>query len=125
MNALPGADNDGQLNTVYTELAGMLEQFQNKIQRVLAFFDTQVYKPIRFSEIDDLKAVIPADGGGTDFSCLFNYIASTGMTPTSSVIFTDGRGEYPDEVAAGNIPVLWLLTSEAKEPPRGRCARCR
>ena len=118
-----GSIEDEQLNTVYTELAGMLEQFQNKIQGLLAFFDTQVYKPTRFSEIDDLAAIMPAGGGGTDFSCLFSYIASTGMAPASIVIFTDGRGEYPDEIAAGNIPVLWLLTRETKEPPWGRCAR--
>ena len=53
-----GSVEDEMLDTVYAELAGMLEQFQNKIQGVLASFDTQVYKPARFSEIDDLEAVI-------------------------------------------------------------------
>ena len=66
---------------------------------------------------------MPAGGVGTDFSCLFSYIASTGISPVGIVFFTDKRGEYPDEVAAGNIPVLWLLSREPDEPPWGRRAR--
>ena len=120
-----GSIEDGMLDTVYAELAGALEQFGNRLQGILAFFDTSVYRPIRFTEIDDLHGVMPMGGGGTDFACLFSYIDSVGMTPSSIVIFTDGRGEYPDEPAAGNIPVLWLLSREENAPPWGRRARLR
>lgn len=120
-----GSIEDGMLDTVYAELAGALEQFGNRLQGILAFFDTRVYRPIRFAEIDDLHGVMPMGGGGTDFSCVFSYIDSVGMTPSSIVIFTDGRGEYPGESAAGNIPVLWLLSQEENAPPWGHRARLR
>ena len=115
-----GSIDDSMLDTVYAELAGALEQFGNRLQGILAFFDTRVYRPIRFTEIDDLHGIVPMGGGGTDFSCLFSYIDSVGMTPSSIVVFTDGRGEYPEESAAGNVPVLWLLSQEDNAPPWGR-----
>ena len=100
-------------------------QLQTSIQGILAFFDTKVYKPESFSDIESLSAIIPSGGGGTDFSCLFSYIESKGLMPASIVIFTDGKGKYPDEPSAANVPVLWLLNREGNTPPWGRSVRLR
>lgn len=45
--------------------------------------------------------------------------------PVSIIILTDGFAPFPDESAAMNIPVLWLLNNEEVEPPWGKVARIR
>ena len=70
----------------------------------------------------ELETVIPVGGGGTDFSCLFRFLDSSALNPASIVIFTDGQGEFPDERAAGNVPVLWMLTREDVQVPWGKSA---
>ena len=105
-----GSIDEEQLAEVYAEICGAIEQFNNQINGILVFFDTCVYPPIRFSEVGDLGSVTPTGGGGTDFSCLFRYVSAMGLQPASIVIFTDGQGEIPDESAAENIPVMWLLS---------------
>ena len=117
-----GSIEEELLSVVYAEICGALEQFDGKLSGVLLFFDTRVYHPVPFSTVEELENARPFGGGGTDFSCLFSYLASSALNPASIVIFTDGQGDFPDERAAGNIPVLWLLSREDVEVPWGRCA---
>ena len=118
-----GSIDEEMLSAVYTEIRGVIEQFDGSLTGTLLFFDTRVYCPIPFAEAEDLENVLPVGGGGTDFACLFSYLASSPLSPASLVIFTDGQGEFPDERAAGNVPVLWLLSREDVSVPWGRCAR--
>lgn len=118
-----GSVGEDTLSTVYTEIYGALEQFEGKLEGVLLFFDTRVYPPIPFGTPEDLADTIPIGGGGTDFSRLFRYLADGRLNPASIVIFTDGQGEFPEESAARNVPVLWLLSREDVHVPWGRCAR--
>ena len=67
-------------------------------------------------------AMKPLGGGGTDFCCLFSFLDSSDIMPASIVIFTDGQGDFPDEQAANNVPVLWLLSREEVKVPWGHCA---
>ena len=44
--------------------------------------------------------------------------------PVSIIILTDGYAPYPDESAAMDIPVLWIINNkEAEEPSWGKVAR--
>ena len=117
-----GSIDEETLSAVYTEISSAIEQFDGNLMGVLLFFDTRVYPPIPFSAEEDLTNVLPVGGGGTDFSCLFSYLASSSLNPASIVIFTDGQGEIPDERAAGNVPVLWLLSRDGVSVPWGKCA---
>ena len=117
-----GSIDEKTLSAVYTEISSAIEQFDGNLMGVLLFFDTRVYPPIPFSAEEDLTNVLPVGGGGTDFSCLFSYLASSSLNPASIVIFTDGQGEIPDERAAGNVPVLWLLSRDGVSVPWGKCA---
>jgi len=117
-----GSIDEEQLTEVYAEISGAIEQFNNQLNGILIFFDTRVYPPIRFSEVGDLGSVTPTGGGGTDFSCLFRYVSAMGLQPASIVIFTDGQGEIPDESAAENIPVLWLLSRKEADITWGKRA---
>ncbi len=117
-----GSVDEETLSAVYTEIGGAIEQFDGNLMGVLLFFDTRVYPPIPFGAEKDLTNVIPVGGGGTDLSCLFSYLASSSLNPASLVIFTDGQGEIPDERAAGNVPVLWLISKEDVSIPWGKRA---
>ena len=68
--------------------------------------------------------MIPHGGGGTNFHCVFDFIRENRMDepPTNVVIFTDGRGEDPQEPAMDNVPVLWLLSNKSASPPWGKYA---
>lgn len=117
-----GSIDEELLSEVYAEICGAMEQFDNQMTGILAFFDTRVHRPIRFSSIEDVKKTIPQGGGGTDFSCLFRYISSLGVHPGCIVIFTDGQGVIPEEAESENTPVLWLLSKETVDIPWGRQA---
>ena len=117
-----GSIEEEMLSSVYSEICGALEQLDGKLIGVLLFFDTRVYRPIPFSTVEELLNVKPFGGGGTDFSCLFSFLDSSDLTPASLVIFTDGQGDFPDERAANNVPVLWLLSRDNVQVPWGRCA---
>lgn len=114
---------DEILSIVYSELCSALYQFGDALEGVLAFFDTKVYPPTSFSSISDLKNIKPIGGGATDFNCIFEYVKNKMMNepPLSIVIFTDGKGDFPPEESAMNIPVLWMITNTHSIPEWGKC----
>ncbi|MDD6175999.1 MAG: VWA-like domain-containing protein [Firmicutes bacterium] len=122
------ADTSGSVDTVmlsavYGEICSALTQFNGGLAGILGFFDMQVYPPVPFSNIGDLLQIRPR-GGGTSFHCVFDYIRRnmSDDPPVNIVIFTDGQAEFPDESAAGNIPVLWLFSDRRVVPPWGKYA---
>ena len=119
-----GSVDDEMLAVVYSEIANALSQFGGGLVGTLAFFDTRVYAPRRFTEVGELRKIIPHGGGGTNFHCVFDFIRENRMDdpPATVVIFTDGRGEYPQEPAMDNVPVLWLLSNKSASPPWGKYA---
>ena len=80
-----------------------------------------------FSDEDEFRKIEAAGGGGTDFGIIFQYVKEymSDDLPVSIIILTDGFAPFPDESAAMNIPVLWLLNNEEVEPPWGKVARIR
>jgi len=113
---------DAMLHMVWRELCSAIRQFEGGLSGKLGFFDTRVYPPRPFSDAEDLGRIPPCGGGGTDYGCVFRYLAAMEEAPCSVVIFTDGDGEYPPVTAAMNIPVLWIFTGEAAPPPWGQWA---
>ena len=116
-----GSVTDELLAAAYSEICGAIEQLDGGLTGILLFFDTRVYRPIPFSSVEELENAIPRGGGGTDFSCLFSFLSASSIKPAGVVIFTDGKGEFPDESAAENLPVLWLLSRDDVSVPWGRC----
>ena len=116
-----GSVNDETLAAVYSEIRGATEQFSGKLTAKLGFFDTMVTEPIPFESVDDLLAIIPYGGGGTDFRVIFEYIQYElyDKLPACIVVFTDGDGPYPAESRAMGIPVLWILDNNQFAPPWG------
>ncbi len=121
-----GSVDDGMLSAAYSELCRALELYGGGLRGLLGFFDTSVYRPVAVDSAEDIAGVVARGGGGTDFQCVFDYVKNymKADPPASIVIFTDGKAEFPDASAAGNIPVLWLFTAEASAP-FGKYARIR
>ena len=120
-----GSVNDDTLAAVYSEIRGATEQFSGKLTAKLGFFDTVVTEPIPFESVDDLLAIIPYGGGGTDFRVIFEYVQYElyDKLPACIVVFTDGQGPYPVESQAMGIPVLWILDNNNITPPWGTVIR--
>ena len=113
-----GSISDEIMGMAYDEICQAVVQFDGILEGEVAFFDTTVYRPKKFSVVDDITKLKPYGGGGTNYDCIFNYIFENRYEsiPTSIVIITDGEGLYPNESMARGIPVLWLLTGDEVAP---------
>ena len=111
---------DEMLAVVYGELCNALSQLGQSMEAHLGFFDVRVYEPLPFSDFQDLAAIRPIGGGGTDFFCIFDFLEDRNETPDSLVIFTDGQAEFPEEPTG--VPVLWLFTDRNATAPWGSAA---
>lgn len=111
---------DQVLDGVYGELCSALSQMGGGIHGYLGFFDTRVYAPKPFSNLTELSAIVPRGGGGTNFSCIFEWLEGQSELPDSLVVFTDGQAEFPEEPAG--VPVLWLFTDRNVTAPWGSAA---
>jgi len=100
-----------------SELASIIKAVAPSRTRVL-YWDTNVVheqvfdEPGRF-EIADLK---PAGGGGTDGSCLFDYLREKRIKPQAIVQFTDG---YVGDWGRTDVPTLWAITEASITAPFG------
>lgn len=119
-----GSVDDKLLSAVYGEICNAINQFNGGIQGLLGFFDSKVYRPESFSGVDDLLTIKPRGGGGTDIFGVFDYVENemTENPPSSMVIFTDGKGDFPEKVMCKNIPLLWLISDKSIVPPWGNYA---
>ncbi len=120
-----GSINSEELGAVYSELRGAIEAFNGKLCGELGFFDTMVTAPIPFESVEDLMAIVPYGGGGTDFRGIFGYIREhyANKLPSCVIIFTDGEGAYPNAEETMGIPVLWIMTKGDVVPPWGKVVR--
>ena len=117
-----GSVDEAALSLVYAELFSAISSVK-RIRATLGFFDTRVHSVMPLENYRHLKKSIPLGGGCTDFSCVFSYLAeSAAEPPRCIVIFTDGRGEFPNRSVAGNLPVLWLFTDDGVKAPWGQSA---
>lgn len=115
-----------EITDCYSEIYGAIQQFNGKLTGKLGFFDAIVVEPVPFEDEDEFKIIRPKGGGGTSFHIIFDYVKKKMMDepPVSIIILTDGYAPYPDEAAAMDIPVLWIINNkEAEAPSWGKVAR--
>ena len=115
-----GSVSDKELNVLMKEIYSAYEQVENISGRI-SFFDTQISEPIAFESLEELNAVKPVGGGGTSFVNIFKYLhgLEEDQLPDIILIFTDGYAAFPEEDAAMDIPVVWLILDSPVEPPWG------
>ncbi|MBE5744052.1 MAG: hypothetical protein E7358_04990 [Clostridiales bacterium] len=120
-----GSMSDELITLAYSEVKGALDQFDNKLNGMLGFFDADVVPPVPFCDEESLLSIKVSGGGGTDFAPIFSYVKNEmpDNLPSIIIILTDGYAPFPDESCSLGIPVLWLLNNESVTPPWGRIAR--
>ena len=121
-----GSMSNDAITDCYSEIYGAIQQFNGKLTGKLGFFDAVVVEPVPFEDEDEFKIIRPKGGGGTSFHIIFDYVREKMQDdpPVSIIILTDGYAPYPDEAAAMDIPVLWIINNkEAQAPSWGKVAR--
>ena len=121
-----GSMSKEEITDCYSEIYGAIQQFNGKLTGKLGFFDAIVVEPVPFEDEDEFKIIRPKGGGGTSFHIIFDYVKEKMMDdpPVSIIILTDGYAPYPDESAAMDIPVLWIINNkDAEAPSWGKVAR--
>lgn len=117
--------SDKMITAAYSEIKGVIDQFNGKLQGWMGFFDAAVIEPQPFENEEEFRVIRPAGGGGTDFQIIFEYVDQhmRETPPASIIILTDGYAPFPNETLANGIPVLWLINNEQVNPPWGKIAR--
>lgn len=77
----------------------------------ISFFDSNITEPEPFEFENDLKNLTAQGGGGTSFHIIFRYLKEKLYPdlPRAIFIFTDGYARFPEQKAALDVPVLWLI----------------
>ena len=118
-----GSMEDSMLKDILSETAGIMESFPAYRIHV-ATFDTQVYNPVQYDSenLEDITEYELKGGGGTDFTCVFDYLKREEIEPKRLVVFTDGYpyGSWGDENYADTVWILHGTTSIV--PPWGQYA---
>jgi len=135
---LPGIVNDQLLNIAVaidmsgsigekeaaeflSEINGIMGQYQS--YEILVFcFDTKCYNQQIYSSDngENINTYVPMGGGGTDGSCIFEYLKNEGIEPMKLVVFTDGYvGNWGDEFYC---PTIWCIKGSKEVPPFGQVA---
>lgn len=116
-----GSICDDELNKIYSEVAGAVEQF-DKFNGYLGFFDHIAYEPKEFNDIISLKEIKPVGGGGTNFDAPFNFMKENKdfENVKCTIILTDGYCNFPSEETIGDMPTIWLITTKDIVSPYGQ-----
>ena len=92
--------------------------------RVL-WWDTMVHGEQVFAgTYDGMKGLLkPLGGGGTQASCVSQYVVETGLQADCLINFTDGYLEH-DINWATSIPTLWIVDGNNRfSPPKGKVVK--
>ena len=109
---LSGSVTQAQANQASAEVSCVQEELHPEKITVIPF-DTKVSNVQEFFPGDEVK-LSGAAGGGTDFRCVFDYIAEMEDKPAALIILTDCDGTFPKE--APDYPVLWISTGSCDVP---------
>ena len=96
-----------------TELATLIEQTSPRRVRVL-YATTEVEAVQEFEDGQFAVAALkPQGGGGTDLTCIFDWIAKHRVRPNACIILTDGETPFGRQQ---DYPVLWAINTNRTAP---------
>lgn len=112
-----GSISAAELNTYFTELAGLIEDLRPR--RVTVFWcDAKIKQTDDIydaSELAEVKRRGVIGGGGTDCRPVFKKIDEMGYEPPDALVcLTDGHASFPD--TAPVYPVVWAMTTDVNAP---------
>lgn len=94
-----GSMSDGMLRDLVSEVAGIMSQFADFTLHLWCF-DTKVYNYAKFTpdNMNDIEDYEIDGGGGTDFTCNWDFMTEQSLTPERLIVMTDG---YPNNSGWG------------------------
>ena len=118
-----GSISEKMLKDFLGEIQGIMDSFPAYRIHVITF-DTDAYNPAQYDSdnLDDICDYEVTGGGGTDFTCIFDYLKREEIEPKRLVVFTDGYpfGSWGDENYADTVWILHGTTTIV--PPWGQYA---
>jgi predicted metal-dependent peptidase len=112
-----GIDTSGsiggrELNEFLTEVKGIASEVHpEKVD--LMYWDTEVagHEEYGYHEVDNIvSSTKPRGGGGTDPTCMIEYMKEKGIKPEAIIMLTDGCiGSWGEE---WNAPILWTICGQ-------------
>lgn len=95
-----GSIGNEEISVFLGEIKGIMDSFDGYRIKVFCF-DTGVHAPADFTSenLEDICEYQPAGGGGTDFTCIFDYLKEEAIVPNRLIVFTDMMpyGSWGDE----------------------------
>lgn len=117
-----GSIGQEQLNEFATELSSICQAVTPSRVRVL-WWDTKVHgeQVFEISDYENIGKMLKPQGfGGTQVSCVSEYVTTNDIKPECVVVFTDGfvENDVRWDISA---PTLWLVTMNRDfNPPTGK-----
>lgn len=112
-----GSVGSKELGMFSHEAAALLDAFA--CTATILFHDTHVQKVETWSPADGPLVLTPVGGGGTNHTCVFDWLDHSGLTPACVVCLTDLDTRFPPRVP--DVPVLWAKVGDyPTNPPFGR-----
>lgn len=116
-----GSISNEELAIALNEIRTAVSQIEN-MSGYISFFDAKISAPVEFESCEDIDKITPIGGGGTSFKCIFDGMKEffKEELPCGIIIMTDGYADFPDESAALDVPVIWIITKSKVTPPWGQ-----
>jgi len=105
-----------ELTTFLSEIKSVCDNVRPDRIRLL-YWDTKVCadETYNHAETDTLvQSTKPAGGGGTDVSCVSEYMAEHKINPQAVIVFTDG---YVFDWGTWTCPILWAIYDYERAKP--------
>lgn len=122
-----GSVSDKEMIIFFSELVGMMHQFNNSVKGHILFIDAEIAAEYDFEDISDILKAKPEGGGGTDMEIGIKYAMQKKENDEWDVcgccILTDGFTSYTMDKVDIPFKVLWLITNETETPTYGQVAR--
>lgn len=115
-----GSISKKYLTTFFSEIKGLIDQFQKNLRCYIGLFDTELKSITEFSDMKDVEKIEIKGGGGTDLTKPLIETFDRVNDIKCFVILTDGYLDFPKESDFKNLPVLWLITENDKNPIYGK-----
>ena len=117
---MSGSIGDHEQAVILTEVKSITDTVKPSWLRML-YWDTEVVGDEKYEmhELDNfVKSTKPVGGGGTDPSCVPEYLTTHKITPQCVIMITDG---YVGSWGNWSHPVLWvIIDNDNAHPPVGK-----
>jgi len=114
---MSGSIGDREVSVILTEVKSVCDTVHPEAVRLL-YWDTKVCADEKYEgpEIDDIvKSTRPKGGGGTDVTCVPQYMGENNISPQAAIIVTDGY--LGSDWGQWNCPVLWVIIDNKNAKP--------